>query len=268
MTSSRKSIRTATVGNFFCCLNSLLPPSHSPALRSFVAATFSGCLPFKWRSEEKLFICLAIDFVAIGVSGDALLNVPPPFHSSFLYLVLCHVMWQLWNRKQAVGVSGHRKIEASNEVNVRFVACLAVIAFRGANALICPQQQPIVSHSQLRMDFRSLSGTCTAVSQNTHKMLLLISLSTAAPMLMLFTCSEVTFQFFISHFPIPFRLDSRVKCFGILGIILSGGESETEVLNLWRKIWKLSQNTNADNEGTFLMAHLELGRGCLICHTE
>lgn len=36
---------------------------------------------------------------------------------------------------------------------------------------------------------------------------------------------------------------------------------ETEVLNLWRKIWKLSQNTNADNEGTFLMAHLELGRG-------
>lgn len=112
----------------------LLPqlPFPPPALRSFVAATFSGCLPFKWRSEEKLFICLAIDFVAIGVSGDALLNVPPPFHSFFLYLVLCHVMWQLWNRKQAVGVSGHRKIEASNEVNVRFVACLAVIAFRGA----------------------------------------------------------------------------------------------------------------------------------------
>lgn len=142
--------------------------------------------------------------------------------------------------------------------------------FSWRNALICPQQQAIVSHSLLRMDFRSLSGTCTAVSQNTHKMLLLISLSTAAPMLMLFTCSEVTFQFFISHFPIPFRLDFRVKCFGILGIILSGGESETEVLNLWRKIWKLSQNTNADNAGTFLMAHLELGRGrgCLICHTE
>lgn len=90
----------------------------SPALRSFVAATFSGCLPFKWRSEEKLFICLAIDFVAIGVSGDALLNVPPPLFlpipSLAARFVSCHVatvellagrrcLWTSENRSQQRG---------------------------------------------------------------------------------------------------------------------------------------------------------------------
>lgn len=144
----------------------------------------------------------------------------------------CHVATLGRPRRCCRWTLGKSKPESRSK-NFRFLACLTLIGFRGQNALIFPASR--VSHNE----FPEL----TRYQNENEKNKLLISLSTAVR-----SSLAVTFQF---QFSFPFRF---LSIFPRFRVEVFHTKWKTQVLNLWRKIWKLSQNTNADNEATFLMA--------------